>query len=446
MTATTAGTGTGTGASARENAAIDAFGLEGRTIFLSRMPYGGTYLLAAAMRSVGFDARPVSESNERTLELGGSVTSGDECYPQKITVGDCLRVIEEEGADRVAFLMPTANGPCRFGQYMHLIRRTLDELGHTEVPLITMSSSDGYASIGKYSQDLVRTAWRAIVAQDILMKMLLKTRPYELEKGSTDEAYHASLHDLGEELERRGVTHKARLEAMVASLTRARERFRAVPACYDESRPLIGVVGEIFCRLNTFANSDLIRVVEEQGGECWLSDIGEWVWYVDDEHVRRLAEQGRTLSKENAVRKVKATVQHRDEQALYAPFTDEFVGYEEPHSVREVLELSNPYLPYSGVLGEMVLSTGKAIYMHGKGADGIIDISPFTCMNGIVTEAVYPVVSRDHDGMPMRIFYFDGTQSDLERDIGIFLELAQTYRRRKTQVRRLPAYFAGAIA
>jgi predicted nucleotide-binding protein (sugar kinase/HSP70/actin superfamily) len=167
---------------------------------------------------------------------------------------------------------------------------------------------------------------------------------------------------------------------------------------------------------------------------------------VDDEHVRRLADQGRTLSKENAVRKVKATVQHRDEQALYAPFADEFVGYEEPHSVREVLELSNPYLPFSGVLGEMVLSTGKAIYMYGKGADGIIDISPFTCMNGIVTEAVYPVVSRDHEGIPMRIFYFDGTQSDLERDIGIFIELAQTYRRRKTQVRRLPAYFAGALA
>ena len=38
-------------------------------------------------------------------------------------------------------------------------------------------------------------------------------------------------------------------------------------------------------------------------------------------------------------------------------------------------------------------------------------------MNGIVTEAVYPVVSRDHDGMPMRIFYFDGTQSDLDRDL-----------------------------
>ena len=94
----------------------------------------------------------------------------------------------------------------------------------------------------------------------------------------------------------------------------------------------------------------------------------------------------------------------------------------------------------------MVLSTGKSIYLHGKGADGIIDISPFTCMNGIVTEAVYPAVSRDLDGMPIRTFYFDGTQSDMERDIGIFLELARTYQRRKKPVRRYPACFTQGAA
>ena len=52
-------------------------------------------------------------------------------------------------------------------------------------------------------------------------------------------------------------------------------------------------------------------------------------------------------------------------------------------------------------------------------------------MNGIVTEAVYPRVSKDHDNIPIRVFYFDGTQSDLDRDVGIFLELAKTYKRRK---------------
>jgi predicted nucleotide-binding protein (sugar kinase/HSP70/actin superfamily) len=435
-----------TDADAKAQAAIAAFGLAGRTLYLPHMPYGGTYLLAAAMRSVGIEAWPTPFSDERSLALGSKVTSGDECYPQTITVGDFLRVIEDEGRDNVAFLMPTANGPCRFGQYMQLARRTFDDLGFADVPIVTITSNDGYASIGEFSRDLLRTAWRAVVAQDALMKMLLKTRPYEREKGATDAVYQAALEKVGAALATRDVNNKERLARTVAAMTQARDAFRAIPADYDASRPLIGVVGEIFCRFNTFANDDLVRMVEEQGGECWLSDIAEWVWYVDDEHRRRLRDEGRTYSTENAARKITTMVQRRDEQALLAPFADDFVGYEEPHEVSHVLDASFPYLPYTGALGEMVLSAGKAIYMHDKGADGIIDISPFTCMNGIVTEAIYPVVQRDLDGMPIRTFYFDGTQSDLERDIGIFLELAHTYRQRKKKVRRYPASFDRSLS
>src|SRR5450756_2771734 len=48
--------------------AIKEFGLEGRRLYLPQMPYGGSYLLAAAIRSIGFDAWPTSDSDERTLE------------------------------------------------------------------------------------------------------------------------------------------------------------------------------------------------------------------------------------------------------------------------------------------------------------------------------------------------------------------------------------------
>lgn len=426
---------------ARIDAATREFGLEGRTLYMPHMPYGGSYLLSAALRSLGIDAWPVPDSDERTLELAARVTSGDECYPQKIVVGDFLRMLEEGDPDNLAFLLPTANGPCRFGQYNHLVRRTLNDMGYDGVPLMTITSSDGYRSIGEYGNDLVRTGWRAVVAQDILMKLLLKTRPYETDRGRTDAVYRESLVDVGKAIEVREASHAERLAAMKAALERARERFRRVPAAYDRSRPLIGVVGEIFCRNNTFSNMDIIRVVEEHGGECWLSDVGEWIWYTDDEQRRRLIEDGKRLSKAAAVRSIKAGIQRRDEEALYEPFKDEFVGYEEPHEIGEVLEYSWPYLPYTGALGEMVLTTGKAIYLYKKGADGIIDISPFTCMNGIVTEAVFPVVQHDHDGIPVRSFYFDGTATDLERDVGIFLELARTYRRRKKMPRTYPAYF-----
>jgi predicted nucleotide-binding protein (sugar kinase/HSP70/actin superfamily) len=103
-----------------------------------------------------------------------------------------------------------------------------------------------------------------------------------------------------------------------------------------------------------------------------------------------------------------------------------------------VLEAARPYLPADGAFGEMLLNVGKAICLARRGADGIIDISPFTCMNGIICEAVYPRISRDLGGIPIRNFYFDGTQSDLDRDLGVYLELVRTYQRRKKYQRVFP--------
>ena len=67
-------------------------------------------------------------------------------------------------------------------------------------------------------------------------------------------------------------------------------------------------------------------------------------------------------------------------------------------------------------------------------------------MNGIVSEAIYPRLSKDYGDVPIRNFYFDGTQSDLDRDVGIYLELAHSYRERKPHPRRYPRRFAQRAA
>src|SRR5660398_198706 len=317
--------------------------LANRTLYLPRMPFSGSYLLAAAMRSIGLDCRVTPESDSRTMHLGSKYTSRDECYPQKL---------------------------------------------------------------------------------------LLMTRPYEREKGQTDRTHQESLETLGEVISRPGVRHKERMEDLKTALRRIKESFLSIPI-RNEDRPLIGVVGEIFCRLNAFSNEEMIRRIEDQGGEAWLAGVSEWIWYTTEEQFRRYREENRRFSRDWLKTMLTKQVQLRDEHALVEDFHDLFAGREEPH-VPQLLELANPYLPSYGSMGEMVLSTGGAIYLHKKGGDGIMDISPFTCMNGIITEAVYPKVSREHNNIPVRVFYFDGTQSDLDRDVGIFLELAKTYRRRKT--------------
>ncbi len=418
--------------------------LAGRTLWIPRMTYVGARMMAAVFRSIGIDARVTPPSDDRTLELGGLYTSGEECYPEKVTMGDFLRIIQSEGfdPDKHAFFMPTAEGPCRFGQYAPYLRQVLDDMGHDDVPVVSPTSRNSYDGMADHAPDMIRQLWRGLVSSDILHKMLLKTRPYETQPGTADEAYESAIDRVEKVVETPGLSCRKRMPLLIEALTDARDMFRKVPANYTRNRPLIGVVGEIFCRLNEFSNYDAVRKIENHGGEVWLSDVTEWVWYTNWSQKGTLKREGKKYSLGMLGALIKNAVQRRDEHKLLEPFGEEFVGYEEPHDVyQEVLEPGWPYLPADGALGEMVLSVGKSIYLYRKGIDGIIDISPFSCMNGIVSQAVYHKVAEDYEHLPIRNFYFDATSSNMDRDLDIFMELAEGYRKRKTQKRTYPAYF-----
>jgi predicted nucleotide-binding protein (sugar kinase/HSP70/actin superfamily) len=396
------------------------------------MAYGSAQAFAAGFRAIGLDAEPTPPSDNLTRELGARYTSGDECYPAKVTVGDFMKVVQKPGADlsRIALFMPTAEGPCRFGQYAPYLRQILDANGYAEVEILSPTSKNAYDGLGELARPFVRTSWRALLCADLLQKLLLIYRPYEERLGDSEETYEQSLADLCRTLETAGVEPGAQLAALEKCMVRCRDRFRALNARRDGRHPLIGIVGEIFCRLNTFSNENLIRVLEAYGAEAWISDIVEWIWYTNAEHFRKLKLNGRQISLEALGAWVRQRVQKRDEHVLIEPFQDDFRGYEEP-PIEEILEYARPYLPADGAFGEMVLNVGKIVYLAKKGADGVIDISPFTCMNGIVCEAIYPRLSRDLGGLPIRNFYFDGTQADLDRDLGVYMELARSYQKRK---------------
>jgi len=419
-------------------------GLTGRKLYLVRMSDSTTEALAAASRSVGLDAEALPPPDARTLLLGARHLTGEECLPARVTLGDYLKVAEAPGFDpsRTAFMMPTTEGPCRFGQYAPFIRKVFRDLGYPEVLVVSPTSGDGYQQAEDAGASLTRAAWRALVAADILRKLLLKTRPYESTPGDADAAYGVSLRELCADLERRGCRPREQLAALVARLIAIRNRFRTIPARYTRGRLLIGVLGEIFCRMEEFSNDQIIRRLEACGGEAWLSDISEWVWYCNDEQGRTLRRDGKRFSLAILGARLRDRVQHADEAALRAPFAVDFRGYEDPEDIEEVLDAGDRYLPRAGASGEMVISAGKVDYFFRQGVDGIIDISPFSCMNGIVSEALYPRQSQEHAGLPIKNFYFDGKGRDLTGDLEIFLELARAYQQRKPHPRRYPPCFA----
>ena len=405
------------------------------------MTQASARLLAATFRASSIQAQILPPSDAMTLELGAMYTAGDECYPQKITLGDYLKVTRQEGFDpaKTAFLMPTAQGPCRFGQYWPLLEGALDTLGLSEVLIINPTSGKGYENIG--GNTFFRTAWAGMVAADILRKILLRTRPYEINKGSTDDVYETSLQRLERVIEKPDMKFKERFEAIREGLRESRDEFRRIDAAYVKGKPLITVVGEIFCRHNRFANDDMLHKLEEHGAETWISDVAEWVLYTDWSRMDNERRRKGRFSSDIAVTKIKNMVMKRDEHKLLELFHDDFLGYEEPKDTDELVTFAEPYLPARGALGEMSLSLGKAAYCYHKGIDGVVDISPFSCMNGIVSEAVYPSFSRDHNDIPSHVFYFDGVNSDIDRDLGIFMELVRGYMSRKNVRRVYPKVF-----
>lgn len=417
--------------------------LDGRTLYIHPMTQAAARMIAATFRSAGINARITPPSDARTMELGAMYSEGDECLPKKITLGDYLKITEAEGFDasRTAFVMPTAHGPCRFGQYWPALENLLAQRNLDDIMIVNPNSSDGYESVGGLGLTFYRTAWTGLVASDIMRKMLLKTRPYERVAGTTDRVYENALLDLERVFETPGLSYRTRIKQTRESLVRSRDAFRAIEAEYVKTRPIVAVLGEIFCRHNRFANENVIRKLEEHGAEVWIADVAEWVIYTDWSRRQNLKRKGKGFSKEMLATIAKQHVMKRDEHYLLGPFHDDFIGYEEPSDTDVIVKMGEPYLPALGALGEMALSIGRAVYSYHKGIDGIVDISPFSCMNGIVSEAVYPALSRDHDDIPCRVFYFDGINADLDRDLGIFMELVRGYASRKNKKRVYPAFF-----
>ena len=178
--------------------------LKGKRIYIPPMAYGSARAFASAFRAIGLEAEPTPPSDNRTRELGARYTSGDECYPAKVTVGDFMKVVENPAIDKkqIALFMPTAQGPCRFGQYAPYLRQILDANGYAEVEILSPTSQNAYDGLGTLAGAFVRTGWRALLAADLLQKLLLMWRPYEERRGDSE---HDERHEGEDHAELSGV-------------------------------------------------------------------------------------------------------------------------------------------------------------------------------------------------------------------------------------------------
>jgi predicted nucleotide-binding protein (sugar kinase/HSP70/actin superfamily) len=396
--------------------------VDGKTIYFPPMCDHG-YLLAAAFRAYGLQAEMLPESDERTLELGKRVTTGKECFPCVVTSGDVLRKVEEPEFDpsRAIFFMPTASGPCRFGQYYRLQRMILDELGHQDVQIISPSSTDSYSELGDLPTSFRRLGWQALVAGDILHKLLHETRPYEAHPGETERTYRECIQLMCDAIENGN-------GGVAEGVRQVRRRFEAIEVDRAQRKPIIGVVGEIFLRSSRFSNGHVIEQIEALGGEAWLASMSEWIFYTNWCWKQR-AKAGRRHVEVLKVR-VKDKVQLHDEHRLVKLVEDMLLNAHEP-SIEQIVENSAPYMHHS-FGGEAILSIGKAIdYVH-NGLSGIVNTMPLYCMPGTVVSALSRRVREDLDNVPWLNLAYDGQQeTNAENRLEAFMYQARRHQERR---------------
>jgi predicted nucleotide-binding protein (sugar kinase/HSP70/actin superfamily) len=405
--------------------------LQGRTLYLPRMCPIGVELLAAAFRAVGTEARVLPPADPQVYGVAAAFANFDECLPFQITLGSFLSALRKPGSDPagMALFMLTTSGPCRFGQYAPVMRMALKNLGYPDVPIISSSSSDGYEDISQCGKGLMKVAWLAVIVGDLLRQLLLSVRPLERCRGDADEACRISLDQLTREIERTGVTLRQRRARLKSALEDVRKRFRAIPLQQDRDRLLIGVVGEIFCRMDVFANQELIRRVEEKGGMVWISNASEWLLYTHWLSAQRVSEHRSRFLTRVLAKELGQWYLHHSLHRWQRMFQDDLQRFPEPENlVADILQPAQPYLPAHACIGESMLSVGKAIYMQKHGVCGVLDVSPFGCMHGVLAESQYAAVSRNHERIPIQSIWLDGACQRNEDKLDLFMMLSEEYR------------------
>ncbi len=357
-----------------------------------------SHTLAAAFRACGVNAEVMKESSEETVLIGRRFTSGKECYPCILTTGDMLRTVRSPGfdPDRSAFFMPSGEGPCRFGQYNRFHRMVLDEEGFADVPIYAPNQDHRfYKQLDIVGSKFSRLGWRAVVAADLLTKILHETRPYEKIPGQTDRTYRESLEQVCLCIEKGARDIDVVLRDVL-------KKFSAI-GCINEKRPIIGLVGEIYIRSNKFSNSQLVKTVEELGGEVWLAPVSEWISYVNFTGKRKSKTRDGLLGLINFL--VTDYIQTKDEHLMEEVFVP-FLKYGPEPKIKDILEQASPYI-HDSFEGEAVLTVGKSVDFAHKGVAGIINAMPFTCMPGTVSSAIMRLIQKNHD-VPVINVAYDG--------------------------------------
>ena len=431
-----------------------------KTVLIPEMNRSTALLLAATLRGFGVEAKALE--TYKGLDLGKEYTSGKECYPCQVTLGDILYFVQKEkerlgpafDPGQYVYFLPESDGPCRFGLYNRFQRIVLDSFpGLDRLTISSITTRDGYSFSGILEKDKVldfqKSGFFAVIVADIMDRLLWRIRPYEKEAGSADAFIETSLHRLERTFQEHG-PNKA-FEKILEDVVRVIEKGKALIDPKIPPKPLIGMVGEIFLRTHIQSNQDIIRLLEKHGAEVVNASVAEWGNYVSYDALRTAKAQAllnfKQLRFSPLWSKLKEMLgfgidlyykEYRQEQIYkrVQPVLD-LMGDHRISHLEDVLKEKDLFS--FDVATEACLSIASIISCARAGYNGMVNVYPFTCMPSTTTSAVVkPVMSEL--GIPYLDAPYDSSiQPGREAAIRTFMYQAEQHFRRHGRLKKGPS-------
>jgi len=351
------------------------------TLLFPSMGELATPSLAAAFRSVGFNARSLAPADEVILKIGRGHTSCKECLPLILTTGALINYIRNDRASEeiVVYFMPTGSGPCRFGQYHIFMADLLKKLRIPDVAIFSLSSDLGYDGVPAHVH---RRGWWAVVVSDVFedIRAMLLANAQQPEEALV--IFHQRFQQALAGLET-GDFH-----LLEEALRQAASHLSRIPLKRPPDQvPVITLAGEIFVRRDGLSRQYLTEYLAEKGFAAACTPVAEWIVYSDYVINKGWSDHCHDGMRRKVGARIKQHVMRKDERRIKRILSSSGLVHAEPVHMRQIIDTARPYIsPY--LSGEAILTVGSSLKEVVTETCGAIAIGPFGCMPNRLSEAI----------------------------------------------------------
>lgn len=333
-------------------------------------------LLVSALRSCGYQAEILHNTNKEVIQTGLRYVNNDICYPALLVIGQIINALESGEYDlkHTAIMISQTGGGCRASNYIYLLRNALLKAGYTDIPVISLNVNGLEEHPGfQLNLHLIRRLLAACVYGDGLMFLANKIRPYEAIQGSVDQLADSWLTKIDQAFQQ----GKAQALSTISKLMKmVVQEFTQLPTKASE-KIKVGIVGEIYIQYSALGNNNLEGFLQKQNCEYMLPGLLNFLMYCVDTYIVDYKLYGGSFLKYSANKAALWYLQSLENTLRQALAASPFKA---PPSYEETKSLVKGIIGYGNNMGEGWLLTAEMLELVGNGFKNVICAQPFGCL------------------------------------------------------------------